>query len=615
MEKETRPIPFTVLKVQLAKLVEQHDQCGLIFTKDLLNLIDKYEVSEQVTLLTEIQKRAILPYIQSNPDLEMTADDILNLLKIVCPPTPTSSLSTPSNSAEHKPTRTRSASILKKTMQWKRRPSAVASSIERSVFDEHPELITEEPATTPTRTEEEEEEYLNQKEVAKYYRRSLKLTQRLKHSEQSLASMTRDNEDRIIELQNKVDDMNLEVVKQRKEIQEYKGKEKNSLDQISALETHISKVQRSETNQKQVYLSIKALFDEKCQETQKLQELLKQKELDLEKTEELLESFHSEVKGLNVERKRLIELQNTLEHELETSAQTHQQLAEQKSENEKLKEIIDTLKTDLDEALYHQNNNSEFSLLLSSSTSTSSDKNVVLEEPTLSLKTLENELTPYNGDIRIKSVQDEKDYYKHRATETKRDLDRVKSELDYLRKALDSENRLLVNELAELKRKTHPVPIFPLPSEHTTVVNMEESIHSPIPALNSIDLSIPQPPVHDIWTPLRMRHHRHLAKKKRTVQDLHETLSTTSVTADPREHTTKVMTRKDDKVITNTVTFAMYTLFVYFFGIVTSTFLLDGSTSQAGIEQALAAATSDQIPSSKVMQIVFYWIEKLLFES
>lgn len=47
----------------------------------------------------------------------------------------------------------------------------------------------------------------------------------------------------------------------------------------------------------------------------------------------------------------MIELQNDLEQELEVSVKAHQQLAEQKSENEKLKEIIDTLKTDLDEAL------------------------------------------------------------------------------------------------------------------------------------------------------------------------------------------------------------------------------------------------------------------------
>ena len=90
-------------------------------------------------------------------------------------------------------------------------------------------------------------------------------------------------------------------------------------------------------------------------ETQQLQELLKQKEADLEKTESLLCNFQQEVQNLSKERKRLIELQNDLEQELEVSVKAHQQLAEQKSENEKLKEIIDTLKTDLDEALLLSN--------------------------------------------------------------------------------------------------------------------------------------------------------------------------------------------------------------------------------------------------------------------
>lgn len=81
--------------------------------------------------------------------------------------------------------------------------------------------------------------------------------------------------------------------------------------------------------------------------------MLRQKESDLENTESLLNNFHQEVQLLSQERKRLIDLQNNLELELETSAQAHKQLAEQKTENEKLKEIIDTLKVDLDEALYH----------------------------------------------------------------------------------------------------------------------------------------------------------------------------------------------------------------------------------------------------------------------
>jgi predicted nucleic acid-binding Zn-ribbon protein len=60
----------------------------------------------------------------------------------------------------------------------------------------------------------------------------------LKSSERSLASLARDNEDKIVQLQNKVDDMNNEVIKQRREIQEYKSKEKNSLEQISTVRFH-----------------------------------------------------------------------------------------------------------------------------------------------------------------------------------------------------------------------------------------------------------------------------------------------------------------------------------------------------------------------------------------
>jgi DNA repair exonuclease SbcCD ATPase subunit len=86
--------------------------------------------------------------------------------------------------------------------------------------------------------------------------------------------------------------------------------------------------------------------------------MLRQKESDLEKTEDLLNSFQQEVHLLSKERKRLLGLQNNLELELETSAQAHKQLAEQKTENEKLKEIIDTLKTDLDEALFLQSSSS-----------------------------------------------------------------------------------------------------------------------------------------------------------------------------------------------------------------------------------------------------------------
>ncbi|GAN06570.1 hypothetical protein MAM1_0128c06056 [Mucor ambiguus] len=601
----------------------------------------------------------------------MTPDDILNLLKLVCPPSPVVSLSAPTRHIVEDliTVRPRTSPPLKtnKSTPWKRRPSAVAASIQdrddvldmiSSATEDHqhedngdeqngfqPDLIMSSNPSTEVRdespgekeehsklitTEEEEDEYSNQ-DLARYYRRSLKLTQRLKSSEKSLASMARDNEDRIVHLQNKVDDMNMEVAKQRREIQEYKGKEKSSLDQISALETHISNIQRSETDQKQVYLSIKTLFDEKCREAQELQELLRQKECDLEKTEDLLNSFQYEVQLLSQERSRLIGLQNNLEMELQTSAQAHKQLEEQKSENEKLKEIIDTLKTDLDEALYHQSGSSSTGEVLScelvddtivmdphhpsierqpSIISVSSSIN---EESHASLKTLESEFIDLD---QLKSVRDEKDYYKNRANEAKEDLDRVKSELDYLRRALDSENRSLVNELAELRLKTNTVVVPPLSPSSSSTTTTELATK---PILDSISLTIPEPPIMDVWSHSRIRK---VNKKKRTVQDLHESTSsmnsfvitTTSQHSSTNNRDRKIMTRRDDKIVTNTVTFALYTVLIYFFGIVTSTFLLDGASGQNGWEQALVAAASGQVPKSKVLEIILYWIEKLLFE-
>ena len=79
------------------------------------------------------------------------------------------------------------------------------------------------------------------------------------------------------------------------------------------------------------------------------------------------------------------------------------------------------------------------------------------------------------------------------------------------------------------------------------------------------------------------------------------------------EPSSRALTRSNDRAVTNTATFAIYTLLVYIFGIVTSTFLLDGQPGSW--EQALVAAATQQGGSrSKVLEILIYWIEKLLFE-
>ncbi|KAG0188104.1 hypothetical protein DFQ28_005376 [Apophysomyces sp. BC1034] len=624
-----RPIPYALLKIQFQRLVAQHDSQsnGVIFTKDLLVLIDEYEREHDVFLLTDDQKKAIQPYTFKykvivilneegslkkdcrNPDLEMTADDILNLLKLVFPPSPVASFSAPTSvrvidtdALDARP-RT-SAPLRNKSTPWKRRPSALAASIQN----------------------DSDREYSNH-DFARYYRRSIELTKRLKSSERSLASMTRDNEGRIVQLQNHVDDMNEEVIKQKREISEYKTKEQKSLEQIIALEAHIASIERSETDQKQVYVSIKRLFDEKCGETQKLQDMLRQKELDLQTTEKFLKNFECEFRQLTEERDRLMGLQRNLEQELETSHQTHMQLAEQRSENERLKEIIDSLKCDLDQARSEHHGN-EASDRETSSLIKTLEKELEGHIQNQNLLEREQQSPDQNANERLKSIEDEKDYYKLRAKEAMQDLER---ELNHIKRALDCESRSLENQLADLRLKipdrkeTTEAQVDSLKIGNNSDIDMTAIQSCLLPPLPPLPISVPNPVLeetaidmnisqtaNDVWAQSRIRQRKlDNGKKSRNVQDLHK--SKTRVVPLPPQLNIQALRRTNDKIVTNTVTFALYTLLVYIFGIVTSTFLIENG--QPGTwEQALVAAASQQGPKSKWMEVMLYWIEKFIFD-
>lgn len=73
-----------------------------------------------------------------------------------------------------------------------------------------------------------------------------------------------------------------------------------------------------------------------------------------------------------------------------------------------------------------------------------------------------------------------------------------------------------------------------------------------------------------------------------------------------------ILVRSNDKIVTNTITFALYTLVVYLFGIVTSTFLIE--TGQTTIQYGAWEATGGigGPAKSKVIEVLLYWIEKLL---
>ncbi|CAO3635543.1 unnamed protein product [Cunninghamella echinulata] len=606
----------------------------------------------------------------------MTPDDILNLLKLVLfTPSPVASVSAPTSKLSTLP---RTSAPLKpnsssSSNSWKRRLSAASlHSTTTSIIscDEDNESLIEEFGPEPSFLGTTHEENSNQQliskldetpeedEFAQCYRRSLALTQRLKLSEKSLASMTRDNEDRILVLQDRVDEMTEQLNKQKRELTEYRTKEVNSLDQISMLETHIAKIERSETDQKQVYLSIKNLFDEKCGETQKLQELLKQKELDLQKTEAFLSSFRHEFMQLTDERDRLRSLQQDLERELASSQLTHTQLAEQRSENERLKQVIDTLKCDLDQARHEQlsgNQSMNTSNLIKSLEAELEDQLQIKEDE--DTKALEKIKQMQQTEERLKSAESEKDYYKCRATEAIKDLDRVKDELSHLKKVLESENRLLVTELEDLQTKNKEGTSTTLPSmdigtpidtyinalsinindnNNTNIIDNSNQIsdtnnkfsHSKSSSLSRLpnrrSVRFSHPLNDDIWSQSRIRQRKLDTGKIREVIDLHEQSSSTNLTNQRTNNvsstnnnnnkTTLANRPHNDKLITSTATFAIYTLLVYIFGIVTSTFLIENGPPGSW-EQALVAAASQQGGAkNKLFEIILYWIEKLLFE-
>jgi hypothetical protein len=68
-----------------------------------------------------------------------------------------------------------------------------------------------------------------------------------------------------------------------------------------------------------------------------------------------------------------------------------------------------------------------------------------------------------------------------------------------------------------------------------------------------------------------------------------------------------LMRKSDDRIVANTITFALYTLVVYAFGIVTSTFLIE-SSSQTIWNVSSAAG------KNRVLEILLYWLDKLLSE-
>ena len=80
----------------------------------------------------------------------------------------------------------------------------------------------------------------------------------------------------------------------------------------------------------------------------------------------------------------------------------------------------------------------------------------------------------------------------------------------------------------------------------------------------------------------------------------------------PRNQNMTVDQQNHNNMVNSTVTFALYTLVIYLFGIITSVFVLDNNQGALPYSDWLPNDLHDEGWTMRSLQIILYWIETLL---
>ncbi|CAG8594140.1 10614_t:CDS:10, partial [Dentiscutata heterogama] len=340
------------LKAQLEQMFPPFDK-GRIASKDLFKIIEAFESEQKTILLKDEDRSSLQLFCEQNPDMEISVDDVLQLVTKLKPQqTVTASSSSSTNVVSEQPTKSKikygsirsawpinrpsprnhksreglsseidgeesySSSSNGTTTRSRRMssgyydsPSGVLgfSKLHYDTSDDHemsfegsggfdetvssllPTTATDDPAV----------------QLSRLYRHTVDLTKRLKESERHLASVARQHEDRIEELQHKLEETKADLMVKKREIQDHKNKEKTNLHQISALEGEVQRIAKDLSGQMQLYHQLKRQYEEQREEAEKLKDLVKIKEEELHSTQRNLNVMSSEEKKWLDERERL----------------------------------------------------------------------------------------------------------------------------------------------------------------------------------------------------------------------------------------------------------------------------------------------------------------------
>ncbi|CAG8604969.1 2119_t:CDS:10 [Ambispora gerdemannii] len=485
-------------------------------------------------------------------------------------------------------------------------------------------------------------------ELGRLYRHTVELAKKLKESEKNLATVARQHEDRIEELQQKLEQTKQDLIHKKREIQDHKSKEKTNLHQISALENEMQKVSRNLTGQRQMYNSLKKAYEEQSTEAERLREeaerlrdSVRKREAQLKNTEANLTNFTNEQVKWSEERQGLEAALKKLNQDVAKSAQIAADLEQQKEENRNLKETLEKLKLDLElkidlamelsrskqkeeEAAGSDSNYEEADVRgergerrsskshrrRTTDQSSNGGSDIITNEAVISGGTLSrtNSTNSLSTPSTLSSTTH--DLERHRSLSTMdqqsphQEHTTRKSNRSSSRRQL-SDNQRIVNHYQDLSSE--------LGSQFSMIENLHLIRNQQLAQSQSADST---------RNSSRLTRKSTRPRKRGVVTPVSETeptINSDTPTTTPTIPTTKTLVTRNQNMavssqVNSTVTFALYTLVVYLFGIITSVFVLDGSQgTNAGYSDWIGfdSVREDSVMARSI-QIILYWFETLL---
>ncbi|CAG8498314.1 10151_t:CDS:10 [Paraglomus brasilianum] len=452
-------------------------------------------------------------------------------------------------------------------------------------------------------------------QLSRLHRHTVELAKRLKESERHLTNVARQHEERIEELQHKLEETKADLQNKKREIQDHKSKEKTNLHQISALEIEIQKIHKNLNGQKQLYNQLKRQYEEQSEEAEKLRDLVRVKEGELANTTKNLSNFTAGEKKWIEERQRLESALAKLEADVALAQQSEVELEQQRTENSVLKETIDKLKLDLDE-------------IRSGKIVDPSMSSLALELEANDHTTLEDEMLQ-----RPKSSRRRKDNV---SDQTAVSTDGADEELTNVRQSELEQYRHPVDEHSNRKRESRSLR---RQAEGNGIRLRDRDVAHNFEALTQElghQYALIENMIKDHNRPLERRDRRSIEGES-TDLTKHSRLSRTStrtrrrrtpanVEAEPEKAESVVTAASSRALVTrgnmsiaqynsmvnNTVTFALYTLVVYLFGIITSVFVLDSSQGPIPYADWIPLDMPNDSWTARSLEIILYWLETLL---